>query len=145
MLEIISAVASTFTAIGVVISAIQIHLFKTQERTKFEDEFAKEYRLLMSRVPTKALLGEQLSDDEYQAAFDEFYHYFDLCNEQIFLSKSGRISKSTWNFWKEGMISNFSRPAFARAWNEIAGRSNGDFSELREICKPGRFLQKNES
>ena len=68
------------------------------------------------------------------------YHYFDLCNEQAFLHNNGRISSKTWLFWREGIASNLARPAFARAWCEIAARANGDFSELREL-----LLQKSEA
>jgi hypothetical protein len=64
------------------------------------------------------------------------YQYLDLCNQQVFLSKLGRISKDTWVYWLDGISTNLQRPAFARAWSEIAARSNGDFSELRGVFPP---------
>lgn len=136
ILEYLSVVANVATAIAVIVAAWQLYLAHKQSVMSFEDSFAKEYRELTSRLPTKALLGEQLTDEEYANHFDELYHYIDLCNEQAFLRKSGRISKKTWIFWKEGIASNMKRPAFERAWTEISHRSNGDFSELRQISPP---------
>jgi hypothetical protein len=131
-----SDIANVATAIAVIFAAWQIWLSKKQAATTFEDSLAKEYRELAARLPTKALLGETLSDKEHGECFDEMYHYFDLCNEQAFLAEAGRISTRTWKFWRDGITSNIRRPAFERAWAEIAARSNGDFSELRAIVPP---------
>lgn len=136
-LAILSAIANAATAIGALAAAWQLYLVHRQGVTNFEDSFAKEYRELIAKLPTKALLGEPLSDDEQQEHFDELYHYFDLCNEQAFLYKAGRISKRTWTFWRDGIASNIRRPAFQSAWAQIASRSNGDFSELRALFPPG--------
>lgn len=143
MVITLTGVASIATAIGVLIGAEQIRLSKKQANLAFEDSLAKEYRDLAGRLPTKALLGEPLSEDEFAECFDEMYHYFDLCNHQAFLAQLGRISKQTWTFWKEGISSNMARPAFERAWSEIAGRSNHDFSELRSIIPPKPYSSKN--
>jgi hypothetical protein len=136
MLEILSASASTATALGVAVAAWQIWLAHKQSVTSFEDSLAKEYRELAATLPTKALLGETLTDEEHAKYFDEFYRYFDLCNEQAFLHKNGRISKITWRFWNDGIASNLRRPAFSRAWREVAARANDDFSELRALSPP---------
>ncbi len=145
MLEILSALASIATAAAVVVAAWQLVLAHRQSVTTFEDTFAKEYRDLAAKLPTKALLGEPLTEDEYAKHFDEMYHYFDLCNEQAFLQSVGRISEKTWRFWRDGMASNMRRPAFERAWAEIAARANNDFSELRALFPPKPFPhQSNE-
>ena len=69
-----------------------------QARTDFEDDLAREYRQLAREIPTKALLGEELTPKEHGYAFPLFFHYIDLSNEQIFLRKNGRISAQTWVF-----------------------------------------------
>jgi hypothetical protein len=135
-LAILSALGSVATALGALAAAWQLFLVHRQSVTNFEDSFAKEYRELAAKLPTKALLGEPLSDAEHEKHFDEMYHYLDLCNEQAFLHKVGRISKKTWCFLRDGINSNLRRPAFARAWIEISARANGDFSELRALFPP---------
>lgn len=137
-LAILSAIANAATAFGALAAAWQLYLVHKQSVTNFEDSFAKEYRELAAKLPTKALLGEPLSDEEHIKHFDELYHYFDLCNEQAFLYKGKRISEKTWIFWRDGIASNLRRPAFVRAWHEIGSRANGDFSELRALFPPGK-------
>ena len=141
LLEVFSAIANVATAIAVVFAARQLRLSQTQAVTAFEDSLSREYRELAANLPTKALLGEPLSDQEHVDSFDEMYHYFDLCNEQIFLMQSGRVSRKTWAFWRDGIASTLKRPAFKRAWSEIAARSGGDFSELRSIFPPSHIVQ----
>lgn len=136
MLNILSALANVATAIAVIVAAWQLLLSQKQSVTTFEDSLAKEYRDIAATLPVKALLGEPLSDSEYTDKFDEFYRYFDLCNQQAFLRKSGRVSDRTWEFWKDGIASNLKRPAFARAWSDVTARCNGDFSELRTLIPP---------
>jgi hypothetical protein len=109
---LIRAAASVAIAVGVIVAAWQLKMTKKQAITTFEDRIGREYRDLAALIPTKALLGEPLKDEEYTAAFDKLYRYIDLTNEQVFLRQIGRISRRTWNFWKEGIRSNFSRPAF---------------------------------
>lgn len=131
------SMASGFaTAVGVIVAAWQLILTKRIASTSFEDALVKEYREIAATLPIKALLGEALSDMEHVDKLDEFYRYFDLCNHQIFLRSTGRISKKTWVFWEDGMASNFARPAFYRAWSEIASRANGDFIELKRLFPP---------
>lgn len=136
MLNILSALANVATAIAVIVAAWQLFLSQKQSVTTFEDSLAKEYRDIAATLPVEALLGELLSDVEHTDKFDEFYRYFDLCNQQVFLRQSGRVSDKTWKFWKDGIGSNLDRPAFARAWSDVAARCNGDFFELRAIFPP---------
>jgi len=131
-----STISGVATAIGVLLAAWQLRQAKRQDVTTFEDTLAKEYRDLAARLPTKALLGERLSEEEHQKSLDDFYRYVDLCNEQVFLHLRRRITKATWKFWSDGIKSNLRRPAFKRAWNEIAARGASDFSELRMLCPP---------
>lgn len=131
MNEVLGDLASLGTAVGVLVGVWQLRHSHIQKITEFEDSFAREYRELAGRLPTKALLGEELTQEEYLAAFDEFYHYFDLCNEQVFLRETRRITRKTWEFWRQGIEANLKRPAFRRAWREIAAKAGADFSELR--------------
>lgn len=132
-----SDIASIATAMGVLFAAAQLELTKEQEVTAFEDSINQEYRSLAATIPTTALLGKPISDKDLKDHLDEFYHYFDLCNGQIFLRQQGRISQKTWVFWCDGIHSNLKRPAFKTAWTHISSRANGDFAELRRLIEEG--------
>jgi hypothetical protein len=115
----VSALAALVSACGLFLAFWQLKLMKRMAVMQFEDNLAREYRDLASRLPTKALLGEELTEDEHQGALDEFIHYIDLSNEQVFLRQCKRLSLTTWVNWCDGIRSNLQRPAFARAWQEI--------------------------
>lgn len=137
--DLVSAISSTASAIATLVAAGGVLYAHKQLRTsrqiaqlQFEDTLAKEYRDLANRLPTKALLGEALLDDEYLKAFDELFHYIDLSNEQVCLRQRDRISEVVWKSWCEGIKTNLSLPAFDRAWSNIQARSKS-FQELRRL------------
>ena len=79
MTDLLSSLASLATAAGALCAAWQLWHLHRQSVTSFEDDFGREYRELAHTLPLKALLGEELSEEEYRGAFKDFYHYFDLC------------------------------------------------------------------
>lgn len=127
----IETVAAAATAVGVLLAWWQLRLAKQQAVTTFEDSVASQYREIAARLPVKALLGENLSEPEFEAALPDFYHYFDLSNEQAYLHLKRRIRYETWSEWREGIHQNLARPAFGRAWNEVSSRAPESFNELR--------------
>lgn len=130
--EWVSAAASTVAAVGVAFAFGQLRVSKNIAQLQFEDGLAKEYRDLAGRIPTKALLGQPLSEEEYLQAFDEFYRYIDLSNEQVSLRQRNRISAAVWESWCTGIRSNLALGPFQRAWAEIK-RSSSSFQELRRL------------
>ena len=132
-LELITAIASAATAVGVILAWQQIKLAQEQAATQFEDNIAREYREIALRLPVKALLGEPLDDDEHINQLEDFYHYIDLTNEEIFLRQQNRIRSETWTNWRDGIKSHLAKPAFKRAWDEIKMRAPGSFDELRRL------------
>lgn len=96
MLDTLSALASIATAAAVMVAAWQLVLSKKQEITIFEDSLAKGYRDIAATLPVEVLLGEEISESERNNKFDEFYRYFDLCNQKFFLRNYVRISDKTW-------------------------------------------------
>lgn len=136
LLEILSAVSSIATAIGVAVAAYQLFVTRRQATTTFEDTLNIQYRQSIEKLPIEALFGEPLKEQELSSLIPHFYRYFDLCNEQAFLFSLGRVSKKTWQNWEDGIKGNMDRPAFQAAWNEVARRASGDFESLRTLCPP---------
>jgi hypothetical protein len=137
--DIIGATASSVSAIAAIVAAIGVWYARSQLKTsrdiaqlQFEDALGKEYRELANRLKPKALLGEELSEQEYQDAFDELFHYVDLSNEQVSLRQRGRIGLEVWESWRAGISTNLALPAFSRAWREIKAKSSS-FQELRRF------------
>lgn len=136
-IEIANLIASLATAAGVIFAAVQLWQSRSHSASAFEDSFYKEYRELSRRIPSRAMLGEDIDDGEKGRYLDEFLHYFDLSNEQIFLRQKGRIRTETWGFWRDGIRSNFKKPAFKWAWAELEKSKTTEFSELRHLLRSG--------
>ena len=136
LLEVLSALSSIATAVGVAVAAYQLFITRRQATTTFEDTLNTQYRQAIERLPIEALFGEPLKEQDQSGLLPHFYRYFDLCNEQAFLFSLGRVSKKTWKNWEEGIKGNMVRPAFKAAWNEVARRAGGDFESLRKLCPP---------
>jgi hypothetical protein len=139
--EVLNALASLATAGGVGVAASQLVATRRQAVTSFEDSLASQYRSTIAHLPVEALLGDSINCVSDPALLAHFYRYFDLCNKQAFLYRQGRISDSTWNVWRDGILSNLTRPAFAAAWAEVTARAPDDFDYLRELCPPKQLEQ----
>lgn len=142
--DIVSATASSVSAIAAIVAAVGVWYARGQLKTsreiaqlQFEDALGKEYRELATRLKPKAMLGEELSEQEYQEAFDELFHYIDPSNEQVSLRQRRRISLEVWKSWRTGIGNNLALPAFARAWAEIKEKSSS-FHELRRFESEGQ-------
>lgn len=135
--EWISAIAAVVSMFGLFLVRRQLSLTKKIAQLAFEDTLEKEYRDLVTEIPTKALLDSDLSEEEYRSTFDQFFRYFDLSNTQIMLRKQGRVGEAAWKSWCTGMRFNLSLPAFDKAWGEVKTRTNDQatefFSELRRL------------
>ena len=133
LLEFINAAVGVATLVSVSFAGYQLHLTKEQARTSFEDSLTQQYREIIRKIPVKALLKGDLSDEEHERAKDDFYRYFDLCNEQIFLRQTNRVSERTWTQWQEGIKSHLHRPDFEKAWRQIKRETEDDFFELKKL------------
>lgn len=129
---LVTSIASVGATVGVWFAYKQLKTSKEIAQLQFEDGLAKEYRELSSKIPTRALLGQQLSDEEYLQAFDELFRYIDLSNEQINLRCRNRIGEYVWNEWSRGIEANLKLPDFKRAWSEIQEQCSF-FKELRRL------------
>ncbi len=99
----------------------------------FEDSINKEYRNIIQRIPYKALIDEELSPSEIFSTNNEIYNYIDLCNEQIYLRMSNRVSKKTWENWQDGMSTNFALKAFNNTLTEVFEKLSSNFNNLRRV------------
>lgn len=123
------------TLVGVAVALCQFRKNNKQQVTNFEDSLTKEYREIVRRIPYKALVGDKLSSQERVYAYNEVYNYMDLCNEQVFLRKSGRVGKATWGNWQEGMSTNFDLEVFKEASEEVFKKLDDNFEDLKRVKK----------
>ncbi|WP_251331203.1 hypothetical protein [Haloplanus pelagicus] len=128
----IEIIVDIVTPLSLVALVYQLWQRKKQFTTEFEDNFTDQYRDVAIEIPVDALLDDS-DGDGYRGDLKQYYRYVDLTNEQIFLRKEGRISKSTWENWRKGIESHLDRDDFRRAWQEIRSRDPDSFKELQKF------------
>lgn len=136
-------VASIITVLGILIALWQIRHQSKIAKLTFENLFVQQYQKLTQKFPTKALLGDALTDAERAEAISEFYHYIDLCNTQAYHHRKGRITRATWREWRDGIEANFQRPELALVWSYIAARRPSEFDDLRKVARPAKCESNN--
>jgi len=86
------AVGAMATAVAVFVAWRELRMTKAHAQTSFEDDLTREYRALIGDIPTEAFFtnGQFHPEERVRRAF---YRYADLCNEQLFLARLGRVSQ----------------------------------------------------
>jgi hypothetical protein len=132
-------IGSIATAIGVLIAAFALLLQRGQARTSFEDSLVRQYReLIKPELVLQVLLKQPAQDTPADDAkrLQSLYLYFDLCNEQIYLRFVGRVSKTAWIQWRDGIEWNLAKPEIGEAWLTVKDVT-ADFQELRRVEADG--------
>jgi hypothetical protein len=132
---LVSFIKQFGTPISALVLAYQIWQRKRQFTTEFEDSLTDEYRDIVYEIPIEERLSNGESDGkDSDHDIKDYYKYFDLTNQQIFLRKEGRVSKSTWESWREGIESNMQKESFDSAWEEINKKSDSkDLESLKRF------------
>jgi hypothetical protein len=138
-------IGSLATATGVGTAVVQLRMSRIQNRTEFEDSLTREYREIARELPIDVFLNKALSPEELSDHRNAFYRYFDLCNEQVFLRQTNRISRTTWEQWRDGITTNLGRQAFRDAWNlYFDADPDADFRELRLLMENDDAFRRHE-
>ena len=129
--------------VGVFGIVTQVWSVRRSARLTFEQHFTDRYRQVVARIPLIHLWGDCESHLDVPDGMDPasveraYFDYFELCEEQFYYRKSGRISNATWRDWAIGITSNGKLPTFKSAWQDFETRRGqfcrGDlFGELVE-------------
>jgi hypothetical protein len=125
----VAAIGSVATAVGVWLAFQQLQHAKEHARTSFEDDLSRQYRSIMADLPLSAFFADDQGAEMVEGELATFYRYFDLCNEQLFLARHGRIRPETEVQWRDGIVGNLQLPRFAAAWLAISSRLPSNYLE----------------
>ena len=130
-------VSSIATSIGVLLILYQIWQSRKIAQASFEDSVDREYRELVKDIPMDALVGKPLTNERQSEARELAYNYLDLCNEQVFLRKNGRVSATRWSDWAEGIQQNIKKPLFHDVWRDVMYNAPETFTGLVRLVEAG--------
>lgn len=130
---VVTVITAAITALALLITVLS---FRKQLQLQFFADYTKRYQEIILNFPEQINDHDFSIDDLASEARDKTLRYmrayFDLCSEEYFLWKNGRIDNKTWEEWKSGMCFAFSKPAFKQAWNKLHMDTiyYGDFTSL---------------
>jgi hypothetical protein len=127
------------TGLGVIGVAATIWSVRRAARLQFEQHFTDRYRAVIACIPLDHLLRREpnhLKGDDPARIERAYFDYFELCEEQFYYRRTGRISNATWHDWEIGIRANGSLPAFRSAW--------GAFAEDRKNCRRADLFDELE-
>ena len=141
MIAVVATVAQWATAIGAGFVAFQLWQTQRALRASYERTFVERYEQIIAHVLLAALLEGRLpdtvTDTDPEVIERAFFDYFELCEEELYFRKLGRITRRTWADWWEGMALQFRNDAFAAELERLVERTASDCAEERG--RPTRF------
>jgi hypothetical protein len=113
---------------------------KQRENDSFMKELFKEFNKRYDKLNGKLyfIIESQISHEEYsltQLDKNVLYDFFNLCAEEFFWYKKGRIDPKLWKSWNAGMNFWFSHQVIKDLWLEEMKSKTG---------KTSYYLEKNE-
>ena len=124
--------------LGILGIVTQVWSVRRSARLTFEQHFTDRYRQVVACIPLSHLWGDcethiDVPDGMDPAAVERaYFDYFELCEEQFYYRRSGRISNNTWRDWAIGITSNARLPTFRSAWLDFECRR-------RQFCRSDLF------
>lgn len=119
----IEQLASTATAIGVVVATYQLAQGRRQLREGFERSFVDRFERIIACVDLEILLDGGSIDHDDRSLMRALYDYFQLCEEELYFRAHRRVSRSTWHDWWYGIRIVLTVPEVAAAFTALKHRA----------------------
>ncbi len=103
-------------------------------------EYTRRYTEIMDDVPFDARRPgakfdiSSLSASAREAFLEAARSYLNLCSEELYLHKRGRLDRKTWQIWEVGIRDTLRCPGFQAAWAVLREEYNfyGDFQTFMD-------------
>lgn len=127
------------TGTGVLIALFTLvwQSYQTREQMKlnFFADYTKRYQEIVLHLPNNLsdpnFDFEKMSVQDKEHALRYIRIYFDLCSEEFYLKKSGKIDRKVWKEWESGIAFAFSKKGIKDAWHiiNLDAKFYGEFVE----------------
>jgi len=120
----ISTIIAALAALAAV-GAFVWNVLETRRSTRLRifTEYTRRYHETMLMIPT-SVFGQdfdlrQVEDEKCEVLLRAMRAYFDMCWEELYLNKAGKLEPQVWKYWQAGMVDLFKHPVFGQAWDAI--------------------------
>jgi hypothetical protein len=145
-MEEINFISGIATSLGVILILLQLGQTSKIEKTRFENEMVMRYIRIINLITFEIMYldeSEKYFDEEVKRKLDEFYKYFDLTNQELYLITNDEIRKKTAEEWIKGIKELMGLASFSKAWELIVKKTGeGSFSYF---CKFLKTILENSS
>jgi len=138
--EILEGLAFAGAIAGLIWNALEA---RRATRLQMFTEYTRRYQEIMLMIPLSAF-GEEydfaaLEERERAETLAAMRAFFDMCSEELFLNKKGKLEPAVWRYWRNGMTDLLRHPAFKVAWELIRQGKyyHRDFEAFIEEIKAG--------
>ena len=113
-----------------------VRSFQQQFQINFFADYTKRYQEIILNLPININHADfridSLEPDENEKTLRYMRAYFDLCSEEYFLWRDGKISEDVWEEWEKGIKFSFEKPAFKQAWQILESDTiyKGNFTDF---------------
>lgn len=125
LLQIATTLAlSAAVIVSFYFSSRTLREIRNQQRISIFSEYTGRFSYIIRELPysafdTKASALKTLSKDERGRTMALVSSYFDLCSEEYYLSKLGKVDSETWSLWERGLVHTVRLPTFRDVWKKI--------------------------
>jgi hypothetical protein len=136
--DIITIFSTTF--IGLIALFVSFYFARTNKKREDDifqkdlfKEFNRRYDSLNGHLYSIIAKYDSLESKEMRADDKNvLYDFFNLCAEEYYWYKKGRIDKKLWDSWNAGMNYWYSFPVFQQLWEKEISSKNGRVSYYLE-------------
>jgi hypothetical protein len=150
--DVIQIVSTAILVVSIIIayyfSSKTLKEVRDQMQISVFSEYTMRYSEIIRDLPDaasneKLSALEEASQEEKNRIMGLMRAYFDLCSEEYYLNKMGRIDQETWSRWERGLFYTVRLATFVDAWESIRKEAyEKDFlNYMDEILSGAQTLQ----
>lgn len=115
---------------------------RKQRRFQLYAEYTRRYHDFFMNIPEGIYNGTADMDSNTKRYMRL---YFDLCNEEYHLWKSGQVNNSVWQLWLEGMQIAMQHTIYRKAWKTLSSEYNLPFRKYFEhnMLESNPYIEQN--
>lgn len=132
LIDVVSLVVQCITSMAILLAAWQILFHARQMHRDLEMEYVKQFWLIFEKASTSWRLTNFRGKPETDADRRAIVDYLQLCEDEVELRRSARVTDSTWRLWASAINSMLALEPFRSTLN---GADEELYPELRTMLR----------
>jgi hypothetical protein len=139
LIDIVSLVVQCITSMAILLAAWQILFHARQMHRDLEMQYVKQFWTIFANTSTNWRLtnfrGKPETDSDRRAIVD----YLQLCEDEVELRRSARVTDSTWILWASAISSMMKLPPFRDVLDQADAELYPELRALLSSASPAQY------